>query len=148
MEPDDAAAGVQDVESLLPDGLAELGAALAAKAQRGRVWRWNDDTAKVEQRFLAARNRQRCDVQQGDVRQPVVKKPRLGPEMDETGNRQCVACGTTQTPKWRCGMTLCNACGLDALRYPSTEQHKQNLLCASKRCQFTNRGGARFTHIL
>ena len=68
MEPDDAAAGVQDVESLLPDGLAELGAALAAKAQRGRGWRWNDDTAKVEQRFLAARNRQRCDVQQGDVR--------------------------------------------------------------------------------
>lgn len=40
------------------------------------------------------------------------KKLRLGPEMDETGNRQCAACGTTQTPKWRCGMTLCNACGL------------------------------------
>ena len=38
MEPDDAAAGVQDVESLLPDGLAELGAALAEKAQRGGVW--------------------------------------------------------------------------------------------------------------
>ena len=50
-------------------------------------------------------------------------KPRLGPEMDETGNRQCVACGTTQTPKWRCGMTLCNACGL---RNANNEQHKQN----------------------
>ena len=74
MEPDDAAAGVQDVESLLPDGLAELGAALAAKAQRGRVWRWNDDSAKVEQRFLAARNGQRYEVQQGDLRQPVVRK--------------------------------------------------------------------------
>jgi len=26
--------------------------------------------------------------------------------------RACTACGTTDTPKWRCGMTLCNACGL------------------------------------
>jgi len=33
-------------------------------------------------------------------------------DMEDSGNRQCVACGTTQTPKWRCGMTLCNACGL------------------------------------
>ena len=32
------------------------------------------------------------------------------PQFD--GIRQCVACGTTETPKWRCGMTLCNACGL------------------------------------
>eukprot|EP00325_Prymnesiales_sp_UTEX-LB-985_P011801 CAMPEP_0174754618 /NCGR_PEP_ID=MMETSP1094-20130205/105828_1 /TAXON_ID=156173 /ORGANISM="Chrysochromulina brevifilum, Strain UTEX LB 985" /LENGTH=598 /DNA_ID=CAMNT_0015960495 /DNA_START=86 /DNA_END=1882 /DNA_ORIENTATION=+ len=24
----------------------------------------------------------------------------------------CIACGVTETPKWRCGMTLCNACGL------------------------------------
>jgi hypothetical protein len=48
----------------------------------------------------------------GDAMGAIRKKPRLGPEMDETGNRQCAACGTTQTPKWRCGMTLCNACGL------------------------------------
>lgn len=26
--------------------------------------------------------------------------------------RRCMACGTTETPKWRCSMTLCNACGL------------------------------------
>jgi len=26
--------------------------------------------------------------------------------------RRCAACGTTETPKWRCAMTLCNACGL------------------------------------
>ena len=31
--------------------------------------------------------------------------------VEDTGNRQCIACGTTSTPKWRCGMTLCNACG-------------------------------------
>ena len=27
-------------------------------------------------------------------------------------DRKCTSCGTTDTPKWRCGMTLCNACGL------------------------------------
>ena len=45
----DAAAGVPDdilLESLLPDDLAETGAALAEKAQRGGVWRSNDDFAK------------------------------------------------------------------------------------------------------
>ena len=26
--------------------------------------------------------------------------------------RSCAECGTTQTPKWRCSGTLCNACGL------------------------------------
>ena len=26
--------------------------------------------------------------------------------------RRCQLCGTTETPKWRAGMTLCNACGL------------------------------------
>ena len=26
--------------------------------------------------------------------------------------RSCAECGTTQTPKWRCAGTLCNACGL------------------------------------
>ena len=52
MEPEDAAAGVQDVESLLPGDLAELGAALAGKAQRGGVWRSNDDFAKELQQRL------------------------------------------------------------------------------------------------
>ena len=74
MEPEDAAAGVQDVESLLPGDLAELGAALAGKAQRGGVWRSNDDFAKELQQRLAARNGQRYDVKQGDLRQPDVKK--------------------------------------------------------------------------
>ena len=112
MEPEDAAAGVRDVESLLPDDLAEVGAALAGNAQRGGVTRSNEGFAKELQQRLAARNGKRCDVMQGYLWQPNVKKPRLGPEMDETGNRQCVACGTIQTPKWRCGMTLCNACGV------------------------------------
>lgn len=26
--------------------------------------------------------------------------------------RACLSCGITETPKWRRGMTLCNACGL------------------------------------
>mmetsp|Transcript_60473 Transcript_60473/g.107149 ORF Transcript_60473/g.107149 Transcript_60473/m.107149 type:complete len:225 (+) Transcript_60473:117-791(+) len=34
-----------------------------------------------------------------------------GHASDEFG-RMCTSCGTTTTPKWRCGMTLCNACGL------------------------------------
>ena len=29
--------------------------------------------------------------------------------------RSCAECGTTETPKWRCNGTLCNACGL---KYP------------------------------
>ena len=32
-------------------------------------------------------------------------------QFDASGLRQCIICGTTSTPKWRCGMTLCNACG-------------------------------------
>ena len=28
------------------------------------------------------------------------------------GPRFCVRCGTTDTPRWRCNKTLCNACGL------------------------------------
>ena len=35
------------------------------------------------------------------------------PDADEGAVlRQCVACGTTESPKWRCNSTLCNACGL------------------------------------
>lgn len=35
--------------------------------------------------------------------------------------RHCLSCGTTQTPKWRCAMTLCNACGLrNAKRWNGT----------------------------
>lgn len=35
----------------------------------------------------------------------------LGPP-GEASYRQCLRCGTTESPKWRCQMTLCNACGL------------------------------------
>ena len=76
MEPEDAAAGVQDdvlLESLLPDDLTELGAAQAEKAQRAVVWRSNDDVTKELQQRLAAGNGQRYDVKQGDLRQPNVK---------------------------------------------------------------------------
>ena len=77
MEPEDAAAGVQDdvlLESLLPDDLTELGAAQAEKAQRAVVWRSNDDVTKELQQRLAAGNGQRYDVKQGDLRQPDVRK--------------------------------------------------------------------------
>jgi len=39
------------------------------------------------------------------------RKPRAPPQADDSG-RTCTTCGTSVTPKWRCGMTLCNACGL------------------------------------
>lgn len=40
-------------------------------------------------------------------------------ECEEERVRQCSVCGTTETPKWRCNMTLCNACGLrSAKRMP------------------------------
>ena len=57
---------------------------------------------------------------------PYKRKPKplkdKGPEMDANGvERRCLVCGTTETPKWRCGMTLCNACGLrNAKRVSST----------------------------
>ena len=34
----------------------------------------------------------------------------------EAGHLTCVACGTFDTPKWRAGNTLCNACGLKCQR--------------------------------
>jgi len=41
------------------------------------------------------------------------RKPRsTAPPLPDESGRVCTACGTSQTPKWRCGMTLCNACGL------------------------------------
>ena len=39
------------------------------------------------------------------------RKPRQPAQADDSG-RTCSTCGTSTTPKWRCGMTLCNACGL------------------------------------
>ena len=40
------------------------------------------------------------------------------------GERRCHSCGATETPKWRCGMTLCNACGLrNAKRSPRTRNY-------------------------
>ena len=44
-------------------------------------------------------------------RRPRGRPPRPTP-YDDDGIRKCAACGTTSTPKWRCAMTLCNACGL------------------------------------
>ena len=32
---------------------------------------------------------------------------------------QCVECGATETPKWRCGKTLCNRCGARARKDPA-----------------------------
>ena len=31
---------------------------------------------------------------------------------DDVIVRRCLSCGTSETPKWRCRMTMCNACGL------------------------------------
>jgi len=40
------------------------------------------------------------------------KRPAPTPPSDDNSGRVCTSCGTTSTPKWRCAMTLCNACGL------------------------------------
>jgi len=45
-------------------------------------------------------------------------KPSNSSELPDGTLRQCEACGTTDTPKWRCGMTLCNACGLRSAKRP------------------------------
>lgn len=40
-------------------------------------------------------------------------------EQDQPPKR-CLSCQTTTTPKWRCGMTLCNACGLRCIKRQAT----------------------------
>jgi len=53
---------------------------------------------------------------------------------DGSAQPQCTACGTTQTPKWRCGMTLCNACGLrNAKRYTPRRASSSNSLVTNAR---------------
>mmetsp|Transcript_25430 Transcript_25430/g.54945 ORF Transcript_25430/g.54945 Transcript_25430/m.54945 type:complete len:616 (-) Transcript_25430:477-2324(-) len=42
---------------------------------------------------------------------------------EEPAKRRCITCGTTQTPKWRCGMTLCNACGLRNIKRQTTSRN-------------------------
>ena len=46
------------------------------------------------------------------------RKPRSHTPPPEDPNRVCLSCGTSSTPKWRCGMTLCNACGLRSAKKP------------------------------
>lgn len=53
------------------------------------------------------------------------RKGGKGSEQQEQGQdqatpRKCCSCGTTTTPKWRCGMTLCNACGLRCIKRQAT----------------------------
>ena len=36
------------------------------------------------------------------------------PKVESVTSPRCHTCGATETPKWRCAMTLCNACGLRA----------------------------------
>ena len=49
-----------------------------------------------------------------------LKLPKPGPpkppklKVEPVTAPRCHHCGTTETPKWRCSMTLCNACGLRA----------------------------------
>ena len=44
---------------------------------------------------------------------PYAPAPPSVPVSNVSGEpRRCLSCGTTDTPKWRCGMRLCNACGL------------------------------------
>jgi len=44
------------------------------------------------------------------VQQQLEPPPQLPPKL--LNGPRCLSCGATDTPKWRCGMTLCNACGL------------------------------------
>jgi len=45
---------------------------------------------------------------------PLPSPKRSKPMTTALTDRVCSICGVTKTPKWRCGGTLCNACGLDA----------------------------------
>ena len=45
------------------------------------------------------------------VKSPSKRKVKRAHDEDNT-ERRCLSCGTSETPKWRCGMTMCNACGL------------------------------------
>jgi hypothetical protein len=47
------------------------------------------------------------------ARVPPPPKP-AKPKPEPATPPHCHSCGATETPKWRCGMTLCNACGLRA----------------------------------
>ena len=47
------------------------------------------------------------------ARAPPPPKP-AKPKPEPATPPHCHSCGATETPKWRCGMTLCNACGLRA----------------------------------
>lgn len=49
--------------------------------------------------------------------------------------RQCRNCGTTTTPKWRCGMTLCNACGLRSIKRQTTSRNLAALRQQEKEVQ-------------
>ena len=42
------------------------------------------------------------------------KSPAPKPKVEPVTSPRCHSCGATETPKWRCAMTLCNACGLRA----------------------------------
>jgi len=52
------------------------------------------------------------------------RKPRQPPQADDSG-RTCTVCGTSTTPKWRCGMTLCNACGLRTSKKAQAAANRQ-----------------------
>jgi len=61
--------------------------------------------------------------------QPVLARPACGmAEGDDGGaraeptgdERRCIVCGTRDTPKWRAGNQLCNACGLRSAKQAPT----------------------------
>jgi len=53
-----------------------------------------------------------ADAQMSREVVPAAEKKTLKRKDGDTHTRKCLSCGTSETPKWRCGMTLCNACGL------------------------------------
>ncbi|KAL1526622.1 hypothetical protein AB1Y20_015326 [Prymnesium parvum] len=61
------------------------------------------------------------------------RKHRVSSISDET-TRVCTVCGTSSTPKWRCGTKLCNACGLRVMK-KSHGIHKSN---TSSRFEYSN----------
>uniref|UniRef100_A0A7S0NRT5 GATA-type domain-containing protein n=1 Tax=Calcidiscus leptoporus TaxID=127549 RepID=A0A7S0NRT5_9EUKA len=65
-------------------------------------------------------------------------------EQEQTTQRRCCSCGTTTTPKWRCGMTLCNACGLRCIKRQATSRNLAALRQQESDAQIISRqpGGA------
>lgn len=101
----------------------KLGALGASQAERTAHDSPRDDTAAKEtacedlpqrpKQVLGKRSRRGRPDEEADAEDTVTGAGAGGASKEI---RQCIICGTTETPKWRGKNTLCNACGLRVLK--------------------------------